>query len=342
MYFSRQYYNLSTATCLIVVTVLAGCGGGGGGSADGVNESACSEDSACVSVLGPMITRYPGNKKAAASYTFDDGSEKSNIIVDVLDKYNIKATFYIIPDLISPLQWNFWRRTAAEGHEIGSHTSGHKYLSDTSLTVDQVKHEILDSKMSIASNVGIVPETFSFPGNAYNDYTLGEMRKYYLTARFPGYLDGPAYNVYGITEQTTALIMNYVLNKNIEEGSWVAFAGHSVDGDGYRPINSIELENNAKYAVSLKNDLWVDTFVNVYKYKICRESSKIVSLSYDAAGVTFMVKTDRADMCQFPLTVLIGGVNPQKNVDSLRVSSAGGLLVDVIPGLMYTIKINPD
>ena len=71
---------------------------------------------------------YYGNdsKEKLVALTFDDGPHKyrTDEILDVLKKYNVKATFFVVgvmakeyPDII--------RREIAEGHEIGNHTYSH-------------------------------------------------------------------------------------------------------------------------------------------------------------------------------------------------------------------------
>jgi len=57
--------------------------------------------------------------------TFDDGpSEKTNDVLDILKKYNIKATFFLIGSKVE-LQQEVLKRLVEEGHELGNHTYNH-------------------------------------------------------------------------------------------------------------------------------------------------------------------------------------------------------------------------
>ncbi len=74
--------------------------------------------------------------------TFDDGPnpETTPHVLDVLKKYNIKATFFLIGENIVDNE-NIVRRELREGHNIGNHTYTHPHLP---LTGDaQMHHEFL-------------------------------------------------------------------------------------------------------------------------------------------------------------------------------------------------------
>jgi len=57
--------------------------------------------------------------------TFDDGpSEKTNQVLDILKKYNIQATFFLIGSKVEANQ-EVLRRLVSEGHQLGNHTYHH-------------------------------------------------------------------------------------------------------------------------------------------------------------------------------------------------------------------------
>jgi peptidoglycan/xylan/chitin deacetylase (PgdA/CDA1 family) len=68
----------------------------------------------------------------AAIITFDDGMlSQFTYAKPILDKYNFKATFYIICNSVDKgnrLNWNNIQTLEKEGHEIGSHSMNHKRL----------------------------------------------------------------------------------------------------------------------------------------------------------------------------------------------------------------------
>lgn len=68
--------------------------------------------------------------------TFDDGpSTNTNKVLDTLNEYNVKATFFLIGNQIKD-QEEVVKRTQDEGHSIGLHTYTHdfkKYILITRL-----------------------------------------------------------------------------------------------------------------------------------------------------------------------------------------------------------------
>lgn len=73
--------------------------------------------------------RQEENKDKKIAYlTFDDGpSIKSTpIILDVLKKYNIKATFFVVGTMVEENP-EILKRVYDDGHQIGNHTYSHNY-----------------------------------------------------------------------------------------------------------------------------------------------------------------------------------------------------------------------
>ncbi|HSF51274.1 MAG TPA: polysaccharide deacetylase family protein [Nitrososphaeraceae archaeon] len=103
----------------------------------------------------------------AAIITFDDGMlSQYTYAKPILDKYNFKATFYIIcnnVDKENRMNWNNIHILEEEGHEIGSHSMNHKKLGK--LSDEEIKYEIIESKRCLQEN-GFDVISFSFP---YND-----------------------------------------------------------------------------------------------------------------------------------------------------------------------------
>jgi peptidoglycan/xylan/chitin deacetylase (PgdA/CDA1 family) len=103
----------------------------------------------------------------AAIITFDDGMLSQYTYAKlILDKYNFKATFYIICNSVDKenrMNWNNIHTLEEEGHEIGSHSMNHKRLSK--LSEEEMIYEIIQSKRCL-ENKGFNVTSFSFP---YND-----------------------------------------------------------------------------------------------------------------------------------------------------------------------------
>ena len=103
----------------------------------------------------------------AAIITFDDGMlSQYTYAKPILDKYNFKATFYIICNSVDKenrMNWNNIQTLEEEEHEIGSHSMNHKRLS--TLSEEEIRYEIIESKRCLQEK-GFNVTSFSFP---YND-----------------------------------------------------------------------------------------------------------------------------------------------------------------------------
>ena len=89
------------------------------------------------------------NESNKIAITFDDGPHPRNTkkILDVLEKYSVKATFFVIgvnaknyPEAL--------QQVINSGHEIGNHTYSHHILK--SKTKDSIIREILDTEKEIS------------------------------------------------------------------------------------------------------------------------------------------------------------------------------------------------
>ena len=114
-----------------------------------------------------VLTKLDPAKKYVA-ITFDDGPHKDYTprILDILKKYNAKATFYVLgnrltyyPDIV--------KRAYDEGHEIGNHTWSHPNL--TGLTKEALIKEVNNASNEIAKIIGKTPKTIRPPYGAYDD-----------------------------------------------------------------------------------------------------------------------------------------------------------------------------
>lgn len=107
--------------------------------------------------------------------TFDiNWTEKDNIysILDTLDKYNVKGTFFIIGFWVTYNDENISKLKAINerGHEIGNHS--YKHLSFTSIGEDKIKEELKKTDEVIKEYTGVEPKLFRFPSGDYNTQSV--------------------------------------------------------------------------------------------------------------------------------------------------------------------------
>lgn len=116
----------------------------------------------------PVLISYSlGEPIKAAIITFDDGMlSQYTYAKPILDKYNFKATFYIICNSVDKenrMNWDNIQILEEEGNEISSHSMNHERLGN--LSDNKMKYEIIESKKCL-ENKGFNVTSFSFP---YND-----------------------------------------------------------------------------------------------------------------------------------------------------------------------------
>ncbi len=121
--------------------------------------------------------------------TFDDGpSAYTGKILDILDEYGVKATFFVVgtacenyPEALKDI--------AQRGHSIGLHSYSHVY-KDIYSSRDAFAADFYKEKDYIYKNTGIECNIFRFPGGSSNtvsdvdvhsliDFLEGEGIKYY-------------------------------------------------------------------------------------------------------------------------------------------------------------------
>lgn len=124
---------------------------------------------------------FAANRNAGkyVALTFDDGphGEYTGQILDILKKYNAKATFFVVgknakryPDLV--------KREYDEEHEIGNHTFSHPSLKG--ISSQKTSQEIESTQDIIYEITKTKPTIFRAPGGIYDQNVLDILEKYQL------------------------------------------------------------------------------------------------------------------------------------------------------------------
>lgn len=103
--------------------------------------------------------------------TFDDGPSRSTIdILNILDKYNIKATFFVTGNE-SEQGIAVLKEIVKRGHTIGIHSYSHDYKKIYS-NVDAFLDDFYKAFDYVYKNTGVKPTIFRFPGGSVNTYNM--------------------------------------------------------------------------------------------------------------------------------------------------------------------------
>ena len=99
--------------------------------------------------------------------TFDDGPSNATTpqVLDILARYGIRATFFVLGSRISGNE-SILQRMVAAGDEIGNHTWSHTSLP--SLSMDQLSWQISSTNQAVQNATGVSPKIFRPPYGATN------------------------------------------------------------------------------------------------------------------------------------------------------------------------------
>lgn len=110
------------------------------------------------------------------SLTFDAawGNEDTQQLIDILGKYNIKATFFVVGEWVNKYPESV-KALHDAGHEIMNHSDNHPYF--TKLSAEQIKTQLNTCNEKIAAITGVTPILFRPPYGDYNDSVVATVRE---------------------------------------------------------------------------------------------------------------------------------------------------------------------
>lgn len=114
--------------------------------------------------------------------TFDDGYDDNyTILLPLLQKYNVKATVFVVAGLTEQphkMSWGEVKTMSQSGLvSIQSHGMYHADLSK--LNAEELIFELGDSRLSITRMSGKIPSVICYPSGKFSDLTLEIAERYY-------------------------------------------------------------------------------------------------------------------------------------------------------------------
>ena len=283
------------------------------------------------------IATWSGFRKAAASFTFDDGAPSH--VSDggpLFDKYGYKATFNVVvnwnPD------WSGFGNMAKNGHEIASHSNTHG---------QNMSGEEASSKQSIAGKIqqkyGVI--TVAYPNcNVPNksavlqNYVIGRICNGSWQSQ-PDMMskDGPSDWAMASAIMTGSTGTNDFkgnMQKAVQQSGWISFLTHGFEGKNngsatYSPTPIGSIEDGLKWAQQNDKDIWVAPMGHVAMYIKERKASKAEA---STSGGTVTVKLthsikDNVSDYDYPLTLRV-----KYSGSTAEVTQAGAKLESKIDG----------
>lgn len=126
--------------------------------------------------------------RGVLTFVFDDGYEAVwQHVVPLLNQLKIPAVFALpintqalaqtVPEPLTP--WAAWLPLQRQGHEIAAHTVSH-------VDIRTLSGEALDQELRIPRE-RLKATTFVYPGGAYNESVINQVKKQYTAARTTNY-----------------------------------------------------------------------------------------------------------------------------------------------------------
>lgn len=232
---------------------------------------------------------WPDGKRVAVSLSFDDARVSQ---VDggtaLLDRYGVKATFYLVPST-AERRLAAWKQAAANGHELANHSLTHpcsgnfafsrtKALED--YTLDRMRAELVEANARLRDLFGVTSESFAYPcGQTFVGRGAGTQSyvpiaaALFVTARGwldeapndPGYVDFA--QITGIESDGKDFDdIRPVIENAKKTGAWVVFAGHDMAQGGAQTTRLAMLEALCAYATDPTNQVWIAPVGTVARY----------------------------------------------------------------------------
>lgn len=152
-----------------------------------------------------------GEKKVAITFDAAWGDEDAEEILGTLDKYQVKATFFMVGDWIRKYP-DLVKKIATAGHDVANHSNKHPHVN--SMNKEAIKKDIMDAHATISEITGQKCYLYRPPYGEYNNTVLeaAEECQYYTIQWDVDSIDWKGYDA--------PTIVNKVLgHKHLGDGS---------------------------------------------------------------------------------------------------------------------------
>ncbi|MCP4132370.1 MAG: polysaccharide deacetylase family protein [bacterium] len=272
---------------------------------DSINNEAGSCFDQSYDIAGnTTVLKWRDGKKAAMSITFDDNLlSQYTVAVPEMRKYGFRGTFFVVAQwvndrMIKPTIARNIKELHLQGHEIGSHSYSHQYL--TKVSRRELLFEILESKKVIERLIGKnTVTTFRYPWLDMDEQTNKIVKRNYLWISTLVPTDSLFYVYSGIDT------LKEKIDTAIETNGWFTTMFHGVEKD-FLPISLAEFKEYLEVLHQKRDILWVAPMREIAAYNDLRDSVKITS-GYGGLGLRatkalkpFIKKTTLSVRTNFP------------------------------------------
>ena len=122
----------------------------------------------------PIYSVEQDNKAVALSFDAAWGNEDTQQLIDILNRYNVKATFFLVGDWVDRYPESV-KQLYEAGMEIGNHSNDHAHF--TKLTTEGIVSNVQACNDKIAAITGVQPTLFRCPYGEYDDHVISAVNQ---------------------------------------------------------------------------------------------------------------------------------------------------------------------
>ena len=111
---------------------------------------------------------YVDTQEKICAISFDAawGNEQTDTLLDILDEYGVKSTFFLVKQWVDSYPDSV-KEIAARGHDIGNHSSTHPHMAQ--LSAGEQLDEIENCNKAVEELTGSCPTLFRAPYGEYDN-----------------------------------------------------------------------------------------------------------------------------------------------------------------------------
>lgn len=143
-----------------------------------VNSPAVVGAAAAERVL-PIYSVQRQDKTVAISFDAAWGNEDTQTLIDILNKYGVKATFFVVGAWVDKYPESV-KALADAGNEVMNHSSDHAHFSK--LSAEEITANINAANDKIEAVTGVRPTLFRCPYGEYDDHVITAVNTMGMTA----------------------------------------------------------------------------------------------------------------------------------------------------------------
>lgn len=114
----------------------------------------------------PIYSVKREDKKVALSFDAAWGNEDTQTLLEILDKYDVKVTFFMTGGWIESYPEDV-KSILAHGHDLGNHSENHKHMS--TISMNDCKEELMGPHKKVQELTGYDMFLFRPPYGDYNN-----------------------------------------------------------------------------------------------------------------------------------------------------------------------------